>query len=80
MPCCQREESVVKDFTFKYAGRPYTVTSETEDASKLKWWIVVDGEKSFLCDVTPGESQSSLTATATRYLRARRIGEPHRIT
>lgn len=67
---------MVKDFTFKYAGRPYTVTSNTEDASKLKWWIVVDGEKCFLCDVTPGESQSSLTATATRYLRARFHGRP----
>jgi len=70
------ETLVVKDFTFRYAGRPFRVTSDTEDASKVKWWIVVDGEKCFLCDVTPGESQSSLTATATRYLRARKIGMP----
>lgn len=65
---------MVKDFTFRYAGLPYRVTSDTEDASKVKWWIVVDGEKCFLCDVTPGESQASLMATATRYLRARQVG------
>ena len=61
---------MVKDFSFKYAGRPYTVTSQTEDASKVKWWLVADGEKLFLCDVTPGETQASLMAAATRYLRA----------
>ena len=66
---------MVKDFTFKYAGRPYKVTSETEDSSKLKWWIVADGEKEFLCDVTPGETQASLMATATRFLRARRVAD-----
>ena len=70
---------MVKDFSFKYVGRPYTVTSHTEDASKLKWWLVADGEKLFLCDVTPGETQASLMAIAARFLRASHKADPHRM-
>jgi len=67
---------VVKDFSFVYIGRSFTVTSDTEDASKLKWWIVVNGERCFLCDVAPGETRDSLMAVATQFLRARYVLNP----
>lgn len=67
---------MVKDFSFVYIGQSYKITSETEDASKLKWWLVGNGEKCFLCDVAPGETMDSLMATATQYLRAQRVLNP----